>query len=87
MFVHEAQSSDRQASQRETDKMIQKKLGSSNFFTIIRNFSTDIFCGLSVNLMLISFDILSKFLDLNSQTNHINETGQSLSAKANIISI
>ena len=30
---------------------------------------------------------LSKFLDLNSQTNHINETGQSLSAKANIISI
>ena len=34
MFVHETQSSDRQASQKETDKMIQKKLGSSNFFTI-----------------------------------------------------
>ena len=33
MFVHEAQSVDRQTSQRETDKMIQRKLGSTNFFT------------------------------------------------------
>ena len=33
MFVHEVQNADRQTSQRKTDKMIQKKLGSSNLFT------------------------------------------------------
>ena len=33
MFVHEVQNADIQTSQRKTDKMIQKKLGSSNLFT------------------------------------------------------
>ena len=33
MFVHEAQPTERQLSQRETDKMIEGKLGASNFVT------------------------------------------------------
>ncbi len=33
MFVHEPTETDRQAKQRETDKMIEEKLGSSNFIT------------------------------------------------------
>ena len=45
LYVNEPQNTDRQANQRITDKMIEAKLGSSNFFTKIIAWSTGTIIG------------------------------------------